>query len=103
MPAAISTVPEITRLVTTIMGESRAACSNPNWRATAANVNPTHTARYPRLKMPAPAAALPVFSLRRAMVPYSKIIGAALGSIMAAIITAHIARTTAVYPGVHIV
>src|SRR5579862_3901088 len=72
--------------------ESIVARCNTACAAVAAALNRIQTARYPPANIQARETGLP--SRPRAIFAYIKIIGAALGSIIATIITAHIMKTS---------
>src|SRR5712691_10357960 len=99
-PAARSNPPPRTGLVAAILGERSAALCNAHWASVAAAEYAVQTARYPTRKMPTGTSGRVVVCRRWFTVRKARIIGAADGTIMATIITAHITkrRTTAITP-----
>jgi hypothetical protein len=93
-PAAINTAPAIRAFVVAMAGESHARRSSNHCRSVAARLNPHHTATYAAAKMAMAAYGEPP-RRRRSMVAKRSTMGAALGSIMATIMTAHIASISA--------
>src|ERR1700749_2907758 len=73
----------------TIIGDKRPCACNAHCAAVAAAANAVHNARYPVTK----ATVLPASERRRFRFPKTETIGMAVGSIMAAIITAHMMKT----------
>src|SRR5579862_7736780 len=73
------------------MGDSSAARSRPHWAAVATRLKIAHIAAYPATRTNAGATGLCCAAALRATAAYSRVIGTAVGTIMATIITAHIA------------
>src|SRR5579863_895896 len=91
-PAARSSPPLKTGLVAAIVGDRSAVLCNHHWASVATAEYAVHTARYPKRNVPTGTSGRSVVCRRWFTVRKARIIGAADGTIMATIITAHITK-----------